>query len=186
MALDACTRCGDFPLFGTCPCRPFEVAMLEHDVSRRYDRHQRRWLDEIDHIEWHRIYAKGPDQAAQHVVERSDSDACEGISGTTHVLVRWTDDQHRDRHQLFVVYGELVPEYYSSEGERFELAQAKQADMVLKHLGLGYLPDALRPHTVLGRDYYSPERQAERAQRKREHDEWERKRHEREANKAKG
>lgn len=184
MTLTDCPKCGDF-LFSTqrvCSCRAYEVAILEHDVSRRYDTERRTWTDEIDVVDWREVQTKGgPQRAAELAVERFDVDTCEGITQASHVLVRWTDPEDlSEHHQLMVVFGEMVPEYHGDDHERFELFPTEMADRLLQHLGMGYLPDELRPHTTLGKDYYSPQRIAEREQRKRDNAEWERKRRERE------
>lgn len=161
--MDSCPNCGEYQLWknARCPCRRFDVAIAEHDICRRYDTQRRCWLDEIDDIEWRTVYATEPQRAAEKAVEIGDQDACEGISNTSHVIVRDSDDQIH----LFVVQGEMVPEYWANDHDRWEFRATQQADQILQHLGRGFLPDDKRPQTRLPSDYYSPEKIRERRER---------------------
>ena len=153
MNLTTCPKCGEFQLWGraTCPCESYRVAIVEHDINPVYDNKAKRYTAENE-IDWTTVHAKSAQEAAEKYVAESDQNACEGISNTSHVLVR-----QETKIELFVVTGELAPEYWGNQSDRWELAEMRKAEQVLKELDVEF-PDELRPRSHLGESYYSRER----------------------------
>jgi hypothetical protein len=171
--MELCRNCGEYYFGNGCHCKRFEVAILEWDVSRRWEKGKS--IPGSEYLETTYVNAKSVEEAAEKAYrERDDEpDCCE-----KHVAVRQSGNG--DDWKVYVVHAEAVIDYHCARGlDRF----SSEATRICDQLDIE-IDDKQRPHTVVGERYYSLERIAIRAKQDREREEREAKREEREANRA--
>lgn len=138
-----CQRCGGV-YWGDCSCHPYQTAILEWDVGCEWEAGKR--VPGSEHLDYGTVYARSEEQAAERAYEQRDD---EPDCAEKHVAVI---SPGRDKPVVYQVTAEATIDYnaHAMPGlGKFTFEACQAADLC----GID-IPDAQRPHTRLGNDYY--------------------------------